>query len=738
MKRCCRVCAIVVFLSNSAVFLAQAQSLSASPDPVNFPKQTIGTKSSNQIVTVTNTGSGAVTISAAATSPQEFILTAGGAVTLQPGQQTTYKIEFAPDAAQTFTGDLTLTVSGSSPMLVPLSGTGVPTLNISPSSENFGTVPVGLENDGFVIGVTNIGTQTVKIASMVVTPSEFHLIEGTPTGLTPGTRVTYQLSFIPDAAQTFNGSLTITLSNNTIPIVIPLTGVGMATSAIASVTPSSMSFPNLLLGTQSAAQTVTITNTGTSPLTVQTPYATPPFIVNPFKSTVLNGGQSTTMSVMLFGNSVGSFTGTLNIPYDVLLPSGVSLTGNTIPSSTLAIATFPTLPVGTQSSAYLATLQAIGGTPPYTFSLSTGSVLPLGLTLSSAGTISGTLDPSVAANTYKFSVQALDSSTPPRRTSRALMYPVKGKTGANCNDITFNVPGTGTPLIPLTDLGTGTYMGVEGGLYGNGSNVRPADHDAAGVALASSIQPLDANGNPDPNGIYAFMSLGISDTQQEFIEFTKLANADPAKNSKLVIVGGAIFGATAAYWADPNNVYWTNLFTNILPAAKVSPNQIVAAWVQDLNPGQTGTYPGDMVRTQADLESIAENLHTYFPNLKLAYYSGRIFGGYGNGIQSFDPEPYAYEDSLAVRGVIEDQLNGVPSLNWDPSQGPVMAPWLSWGPYYWANGLQARSDGLVWTCQDLKSDGLHPNDPLGRQKVATYLLNFLKTDDTATPWFLAH
>jgi hypothetical protein len=66
----------------------------------------------------------------------------------------------------------------------------------------------------------------------------------------------------------------------------------------------------------------------------------------------------------------------------------------------------------------------------------------------------------------------------------------------------------------------------------------------------------------------------------------------------------------------------------------------------------------------------------------------------------------------------------------------VKAPWISWGPYYWANGMNARSDGLVWTCQDLQADGTHPSDPIGRIKVATQLLNFLKSDDTASIWFL--
>jgi hypothetical protein len=76
-------------------------------------------------------------------------------------------------------------------------------------------------------------------------------------------------------------------------------------------------------------------------------------------------------------------------------------------------------------------------------------------------------------------------------------------------------------------------------------------------------------------------------------------------------------------------------------------------------------------------------------------------------------------------------------LNFDPSKGPVLAPWMAWGPYYWANGMLPSSDGLVWTCQDLQNDGTHPSDPVGRIKVSIQLLNFLKTDDTSSIWFLA-
>jgi len=66
----------------------------------------------------------------------------------------------------------------------------------------------------------------------------------------------------------------------------------------------------------------------------------------------------------------------------------------------------------------------------------------------------------------------------------------------------------------------------------------------------------------------------------------------------------------------------------------------------------------------------------------------------------------------------------------------VVAPWVGWGPYLWANGLLARSDGLVWSCQDFQSDGLHPQRTTGSEKDANMLMNFFKTTDVTAPWFL--
>jgi lysophospholipase L1-like esterase len=65
---------------------------------------------------------------------------------------------------------------------------------------------------------------------------------------------------------------------------------------------------------------------------------------------------------------------------------------------------------------------------------------------------------------------------------------------------------------------------------------------------------------------------------------------------------------------------------------------------------------------------------------------------------------------------------------------PAQRPWLAWGPYIWTDGLRGRSDGLVWTCSDVQSDGTHPSAS-GSAKIARLLHAFFTSDPSAMPWF---
>jgi PKD repeat protein len=302
----------------------------------------------------------------------------------------------------------------------------------------------------------------------------------------------------------------------------------------------------------------------------------------------------------------------------------------------------------------------------------------------------------------------------------------------------------------LNEMGFNAYSNSSGGLYPNGANTRPPAHESAGLRIATNeIVPLNASGNPDTNnGKIVLLSLGVSNTTQEWASgdnvthnitnaFKYRADLDPSKNPQLVIVDGAFGGQDAITWTNPASPNWSMVITQRLPAAGVTTNQVQALWLKQAlaGPHNYGAFPGHAQALQGYLATILRIAKSKYPNLKLAYLSPRT-RSYDTNATDLNPEPFAFETAFADKWVIQDQINGLNNLNFNPSNGLVVAPWLSWASYIWVDGLTPRSDGLVWLCSDLsQADYTHPSST-GVAKVASQLLAFFKTDPTTTPWFL--
>jgi hypothetical protein len=152
-------------------------------------------------------------------------------------------------------------------------------------------------------------------------------------------------------------------------------------------------------------------------------------------------------------------------------------------------------------------------------------------------------------------------------------------------------------------------------------------------------------------------------------------------------------------------------------------------------------FPADAQQSKLAWKEIVHAIQIRYPNVKIIYSSTKgamYMSAVGNPEWVGGPiEPFNHDAAWGVKWVIEDQINGAPDLNYDPTRGPVKAPWLSWGPYYWSypDGTPRDYDGFVWTRADIAEDGLHPSLS-GLTKYATMLLGQMTTDPTATPWFL--
>src|SRR5262245_45129724 len=229
-------------------------------------------------------------------------------------------------------------------------------------------------------------------------------------------------------------------------------------------------------------------------------------------------------------------------------------------------------------------------------------------------------------------------------------------------------------LVPLIDLGAGTYKGYEGGLYPDGVNVPPAAHRALALGAATRIVPRNAAGQPDPNGLIVMIAVGMSNTTHEFAVFERNEDADPARNARVVLMDTALGGQTAAIISNPAAMYWT-VMQQRLTAMGLTAAQVQVAWLKEADAQPPDNFPLHAQALRNELAAIANNLHAKFPNLRLCYLSSRIYGGYAQP-GSLNPEPQAYESGFAVRWLIEDQIGGDPALNYGAGPGPVRAPLL--------------------------------------------------------------
>jgi len=340
--------------------------------------------------------------------------------------------------------------------------------------------------------------------------------------------------------------------------------------------------------------------------------------------------------------------------------------------------------------------------------------------------------------------------------------PVDGSTGseASCEPEATPPPGK-SGMFPLDELVGGDYMGFAGGLYPN-SNVPPCAHRAAAIAATHAIEPRAADGTPSPDGKIVLISIGLSNTTQEFCtqqtwimgspcapySFIGQAAADnEVDHDKLVIVDGAYPSQVAESWADPANSQFAINYDRVdmrLTAAGVTAQQVQAIWLKVADATPMKGLPdqaADAYRLEGFLGEILRVFGTRYPNAKLVFGASRIYGGYAS--TNLNPEPYAYESGFAVKWAIEAQIKQIADGTVDPDAGDLdyrngTAPWYGWGPYLWANGTTPReSDGLVWNMEDFDpGDGTHPAMS-GRQKVAAMLLGYFKSSPFTRCWFRA-
>ncbi len=395
--------------------------LSLGPSSLSFGNQAVGTTSAAQVVTVTNAGTVNATITSITSDNSAFTMTAPALpLTLAPAQSFQLSVTFVPASAGAVSAWVSVYSNAQySPNGVEVTGTGTtatPQITVGPSSLSFGNQTVGTASSGQMITVTNNGTVNATISSIASNNSVFAVTApAMPATLAPSQSLEASVSFDPSSAGAASGAIAVSSTASSSPNSVAVSGAGMAATATLSLSASSLAFSNDTIGVTSAVQTVTLTNTGNTSVSVTGLSITPSqflLVAEPTLPLSLTAGQSTTLSIAFDPTSASTVTGQLTLTSTASPATNtVSLSGSGVQATTLSGLTLLTssLHTGYLQQSYSAVLTASGGKTPYTWSVSSGQ-LPPGLTLNAGtGQITGT---PTQDGQFSVGAQATDSTTP--------------------------------------------------------------------------------------------------------------------------------------------------------------------------------------------------------------------------------------------------------------------------------------------------------------------------------------
>ncbi len=271
--------AIANAAGNAVSILLQSAAVSPNTFLLSFGTQVIGSSSPPQTVTLNSTGSFPAAISSvtlARTDAGEFSISADtcSGNSIPSGSNCTMSAVFAPTAVGDKSASLVITHNApGSPLTVLLAGTGlasVPFPVFSPSSVNFGGVPVGQSNV-FGITLTNFSTVALNITSITLMGAdagEFLLINHCGASLGANASCQIDVTFKPASAGAKSAAVSVATDAAGSPHSVPLTGTGIIVPPAVLLSATSVIFNPQLVNTTSAAQTVTLTNTGGATLTI--------------------------------------------------------------------------------------------------------------------------------------------------------------------------------------------------------------------------------------------------------------------------------------------------------------------------------------------------------------------------------------------------------------------------------------------------------------------------------------
>ena len=346
---------------------AVGQAVSLSPTSLSFGAVQAGNSSQPQTVTLTNTGSATLTISSIAftgNALQDYKQTNTCGTSVNAGAQCTISVTFKPTRTGVRNANLTITDNAAnSPQNVPVTGIGQSSpIAFTPQTLTFPNQSIGSASTTQTVLVTYIGTSPLVISSLGISgqnASDFSQTNTCGSGLQPNTSCTITVTFTPSAA--FGRASVIVMQDNAQgnTHLVGVQGNGVS-GGIASLSPSTLTFAKTTEYSTSAAQTTTLSNTGTAPLAIASISATGDYAQTNNCPASLAAGSNCTISVTFRPTYSAARPGwiTVNMTDPASLAT-VTLTGSGVLFPNVAVTPKAASITTSQTIAYTATVAGV-------------------------------------------------------------------------------------------------------------------------------------------------------------------------------------------------------------------------------------------------------------------------------------------------------------------------------------------------------------------------------------------
>lgn len=199
---------------------------------------------------------------------------------------------------------------GNDAFVLKIGPNSAPAVAMSPGLLQYAVQPVGSTSSTQTILLRNMGSSPLSIAS-IKTSGDFTETDDCGISVAAAANCTLSITFTPTAPGLRSGSIAIQDDAAGSSHLINLTGDGSGPGA--TLTPSTLTFPGQRLGTSSASQTATLTNSGTLALNITGIQVTGDFAQKNNCPAQLPSGSSCVLNITFNPTALGTRNGTLTI-----------------------------------------------------------------------------------------------------------------------------------------------------------------------------------------------------------------------------------------------------------------------------------------------------------------------------------------------------------------------------------------------------------------------------------------